>query len=161
MELPKYDGFSVLISIKDGVAGVKFGTFEGQEIPIEDLDARMKNYLTRYHDKVVELLVTIRQPYIQLFLCELNGDLVLTDAQVNASKMLGPGMIAEIFSKVITTPSVIKIEQISEEILDLMEKGSGNYSGDLLIKPSLFKTITRGKYSRPLYAAVRRHGKTG
>jgi len=84
--------------------------------------------------------------------------LFLVDVQVSLNKFVGPGMIQDIFGKLIRTQEVLKIEIIDERSLEYIERGTGSYEGDLLIKPSKFRMYhdPDANVFSPLYSEVRR-----
>ena len=86
-----------------------------------------------------------------------NG-LCLFDVQLSLNKHAGPGMIKDVFGKIFRTPDTLKMEIIDERALEYIQKGTGAYEGDLLIKPSRFRMYhdqEANTYS-PLYVEVRR-----
>jgi hypothetical protein len=64
-------------------------------------------------------------------------------------------MVRDLFSKVLNIQEVVKIVQLDEPTLAAIEAGTDEYAGPLILKCSMFKTITRGKDLLPLYAVVR------
>lgn len=101
-------------------------------------------------------IINIRQA--QFFLAVKDGQLTLVDMQLSLNKMAGPGFIHQLFGKAYRTQEIIKTEGMDDRSLEYVEKGTGSYEGDLIIKPSLFKTFspTADEQIVPLYAEVRR-----
>ena len=85
------------------------------------------------------------------------GDRTLTDVRLALNKFVGPGMLKDIFGKLVATPEVLKIEVVDDRAMQAMVQGGGSYEGDLLLKPSKFREmeLPDGTYT-PLYAQIRR-----
>ncbi len=80
----------------------------------------------------------------------------LVDIRLSLDKFSGPGMVRDLFSKVIPTQEVMKVEILDDQSLEAIKNGVGNYSGDLIIKASTFSTIIRDQELIPSYAIVQR-----
>lgn len=106
----------------------------------------------------IKIMQTIRVDQAQFFLAIDNGQLVLTDIQVSVNKLAGPGMIRDIFGNIYRTQEVLKIETLDDRAIEYLEKGTGNYGGDLVIKPSRFTTFSPGNDDdiAPLYIRITR-----
>jgi len=92
----------------------------------------------------------------QFFLALDQGQLTLVDIQTTIDKLAGPGMVRDIFGKIYRTQEIIKIEAIDDRAIEFIEKGTGNYEGNLIIKPSQFRTFSPNEASNivPLYTEI-------
>ena len=63
-------------------------------------------------------------------------------------------MVKDLFSKVLRVPETIDVAKLDGDILNAVRDGTGKYSGNLIIKPSAFRTTGDGL--TPLYAKVTR-----
>ncbi len=52
-------------------------------------------------------------------------------------------MVRDVFGRIVETPRIIKVEVLDDRVIEAIERGGGAYSDDLIIKPSVFKTIER------------------
>jgi hypothetical protein len=83
--------------------------------------------------------------------------LLLVDVQVSLNKMAGPGMLRDVFGKIYPTQEVLKIESLDDRAIEYIEKGTGNYEGELIIKPSKFSVFSPNtELLVPLYVEVKR-----
>ncbi len=107
----------------------------------------------------MEVMHRIKLLQAQFFLAiGPDGKLVLTDIQVSLNKLAGPGMVRDIFGKIYQTQEVIKVEPMDERALEYLQKGTGSYEGDLIIKPSKFTLFSPPDSDAlvPLYSQVKR-----
>lgn len=159
------DGISVLLyrqKDKDQVVTI-FGDWNGNNIDIVDKDNNNKSKICVdfAKDQLIKLLETMRIINIeqaQFFFGIDEGGLILCDVQISLNKMVGPGMIKDVFGKILRTQEVVKTEILDDRAMDAIMKGNGSYEGDLIIKPSRFRLnhISSDDSYSPLYAEVRR-----
>ncbi len=92
------------------------------------------------------------------FALDSENRLMLVDIQISLNKLTGPGMVRDLFGNVYRTQEVVKVENLDDRAVEYIGKGTGNYEGDLIIKPSKFTTFspTAEDAIVPLYAEVRR-----
>jgi len=156
-------GIGVLYYHQGDDVCVQFGDWNGNII---DLDSKSDPlvkliglYLHKYNISIYNLLHTIGLSQFQIF---LNTSLMLVELQYTVNNLAGPGMLQNLFSNIITTPEVLKIEIIDDRVIDVINAGTGSYTGDLIIKPSRFRqyqlpsgdgTTKAGKYT-PLQVQV-------
>jgi len=92
------------------------------------------------------------------FYFTVKDELMLVDMQVSLNKFVSPGMIKDVFGKIVKTQEIVKTEIIDSRAIEFINKGTGSYEGDLIIKPSRFRmhhNQTTGVYV-PLYVEVKR-----
>lgn len=143
---------------KDDVA-VMFGSWDGEKYDLRLQDARSIQALEFSASKLTMLIKTmnvIKLQQAQFFFAWDEEGPLLADIQMSLNKFAGPGMIRDVFSKVFRTPEVIKIEVLDERSIEHIEKGTGSYAGDLIIKPSKFSMFVHGTQTVPLYAEIKR-----
>lgn len=157
------DGLSVLIyrqKTQDQVVAL-FGDWNGNNIDIiqEGSDNKSKlctDFTKSDLVKILEMMRIINIEQAQFFFGIDEQGLVLCDVQISINKMVGPGMVKDVFGKIIRTQEVIKTEILDDRAMDAIIQGTGSYEGDLIIKPSRFRlnhTIEDQSYA-PLYAKV-------
>jgi hypothetical protein len=116
-----------------------------------------KHYLAKYSDKVLAVMKHIGLSRAELYFSIANNDLILTDIRTHINKFTGPGMVEDLFGKVVPTQrKVVSPLILDEETLDKINKGKRPFNQSMILKPSRFKTITRGKALLPMYALVKR-----
>ena len=147
----------------DVVVHIAFGNWRGSTIdlkkPSVNTEAAML-FADNYAKSFIEVMRLIKLHYAQYYFVVDTDGLMLTDVAVGPGpsnvKLCGPGMIRDIFGKLIRTQEVVLIEPIDDRSINAIVSGFGSYGGDLIIKPSKFKTVVRDKSVCPLYVEVRR-----
>lgn len=165
-------GISVLISKQKDVKGKKVdpdkdilvlcGDWRGNSLDLAD---RTSSPLTEHALKFVrndiglflQMMKTIRLEQAQFFLALSPDGLILVDMQVAVTKLVGPGMLRDIFGKVYRTQEVLKVEPFDARALEYIQKGTGNYEGNVIVKLSKFSLFSPTKdLSVPLYTGIER-----
>ncbi len=105
----------------------------------------------------LHLMHTIKLMQAQFFLA-VDDALTLVDIQTAANKLVGPGMIRDLFGKVYKTQEILKVEVMDDRALEYLDRGTGSYEGDLILKPSRFATFSPQAATQiiPLYAELKR-----
>lgn len=135
--------------------GVKLDLIDTKKSTIVDLAS---DFVTTEAIKFYEMMRLTQVDQAQFFFSIDDEGLCLLDVQLSLNKYAGPGMVNDVFGKIFRTPKILKMEIIDERALEYIQKGSGAYEGDLLIKPSRFRMYhdqEANAYS-PLYVEVRR-----
>lgn len=157
------EGLAVLIYRQpnnDQVA-VACGDWKGNPLDLaikSDVVKIATDFINKHLVDILTTMKLIKLDQAQLFIAHDGSEHVLVDMQLSANKMAGPGMIRDIFSKLIKTQEVVKIEVIDDKVLDAIKNGSGNYEGDLILKPAKFKLyhdMEANSYS-PMYVEIKR-----
>jgi hypothetical protein len=104
----------------------------------------------------IRTMQLIKLTQAQFFLAFGPTGLILTDIQISLNKFAGPGMVRDIFGKIFPVPEVIKVEGLDDRAIEYIERGTGSYEGDVIIKPSKFSLFSQDKKAVPLYAEMRR-----
>ena len=151
-------GLSVLINRQplDDQVVVLFGSWDG--ILIDDnheLWSISQDFLSKSLSKYVNIMKIIKLNQAQLFFSIQDG-LTLVDMQLSINKMAGPGMIKDIFGKIEKTQHVLRIETIDDRVLNAIRDNAGDYTGDLILKPSRFRPLEIKNTYKPLYVQVER-----
>lgn len=158
------EGISVLMyrqKTKDQVVTI-FGDWNGNNIDIVNDDDNRARLCAEFAKadlvKLLEMMRIINIEQAQYFFGIDEQGLVLCDVQISINKMVGPGMVRDVFGKILRTQDVIKTEVLDSRAMDAIMKGSGSYEGDLIIKPSRFRLNHKleDKIYVPLYAKVNR-----
>ena len=161
---PGDDGLSVLIyrQPENDQVVVICGDWHGTKLDLVDSDSPLADiaseFVTGQAIKFYEMMRLVGVDQAQFFFGQDDEGLLLYDVQLSLNKFAGPGMINDVFSKIFRTPTTLKIEAVDDRALEYIEKGTGSYEGDLLIKPSRFRMYhdqEKNTYS-PLYVEVRR-----
>lgn len=123
-------------------------------------DAKSNRLVTIAHDflgnELRVLLTTMRLIKIeqaQFFFAIDDEGLILADVQIALNKLAGPGLVKDIFGRVVRTQEVLKVEVVDERVVDCLSKGVGAYAGDLILKPSKFRLLNS---TTPLYVEIKR-----
>lgn len=156
-------GLSVLIyrqPAKDQVV-VICGDWFGNNIDMTDgseLANIANTFVSESVSKFIATMRLIKIDQVQLFFAIQDKELILVDIQTAMNKLTGPGMVRDVFGKITLTQEIIKIEVIDDRVMECIADGSGNYGGDLIIKPSRFRMYhnsLNNSYT-PMYVEVKR-----
>lgn len=152
-------GLAVLVARKVEDVYIRIGNWDGQLInPMESEAAT--NFVKNYSPKLISLMSSAKIPQAIYYLSVNGADVKLVDVRLSLNKFTGPGMLRDLFSKVIETQEVLKIDKLTPEAMIAIKNNEGSYSGDLIIKPSAFKTMTRQINGQPvmypMYGLVQR-----
>ena len=162
------DGLSVLIyriPSNDDVY-IVCGDWRGNKI---DLVANENNdtpllyepaigFLENHAVEFLNMMRLVKIEQAQYYFAVHNGELVLVDMRLSLNKFAGPGMIRDIFGKLINVQDSIKTEIVDARAIEAIEKGVGSYEGDLIFKPSKFKMFHHQDNNSftPLYVEIKR-----
>ena len=152
-------GLAVLAYRKDENIYWRFGDFNGKLIDPTS-NKFVTAFMNGYSSKLVELMKTAGIPQAQFYVAaERGGHLRLVDMRTSLNKFAGPGMLRDLCGKIMDTQEVIKTIQLTPDVLEAIQAGTGNYTGGIILKTSTFKTITKGVAPKlnmyPMYARVR------
>jgi len=151
-------GISCLISRHAGGVRILMGDWNGRTINLADgkdsLSLIAKNFL--YNQAKYLLAITKAAGIGQaLFYFALDtGTPMLVDIRTSLNKFLGPGMIRDVFGKRFDTQQIIKIDIMSEQLLEQIKNGSGDYGCGVILKPSRSRSIERDGKLIPLYVEI-------
>ena len=115
------------------------------------------DFLENYAASFLHTMQLIKIEQAQFYFAT-EGELTLVDMQLSLNKFAGPGMIKDIFGKIMRTQEIIKTEIIDDRAIEFINKGTGSYEGNLIMKPSRFRVYhnqVTGVYT-PLYVEVKR-----
>lgn len=148
-EKPQMNGIALLIQAQPRTKEVAFraGTWDGKLAPQSEIQ-KIAEFIGIFGAKLAQIMALVKVEQAMFY---ISADEKLVDVRTSINKWLGPGMVENIFSKVISTPKTIEITSITSELYDAIMADTGKYSGNLLIKPS------RPRYEENLvYATVTR-----
>lgn len=154
------DGLSVVAARVKTDKGMqinwKFGDWDGNEINVLGTDHSadwVQKFLSDHSSKILSMMQSIHLYHAQFYFSIVNDDLCLVDIRTALNKFTGPGMVQDIFGKIVPTQTIIdKPVLFDEETLEKVATASKPYDCKVIIKPSLFKTIVRNKAMMPMYA---------
>jgi hypothetical protein len=157
------DGLAVTIKrdpAKDDV-WVIVSDWDGNNIPLNDakhpLQGMAMGFVRSDSPKFIEVMRLLKIPQAIFYLsANKDGEFTLVDVRTSLNKFCGPGMVKELFSKVVNTQEILSTTYLTPEVMSGIQNNVGSYQGDLILKTSAFKTIQRGKEMLPLYARVKR-----
>ena len=156
------ESIAVVITINGDDICVRIGDWKGNIDPMTSADAKL--FVNNYMTNMIKLLATMKLSKVLLYFAKDDGGLFLVDVRTDLNKFTGPGMIRDVFSGIVRTQEVTKIVQYDDKVRAAIKKGKGAYSGNLIIKSSVFGTFIKdtpkGKVVYPTYGhVVRSSGK--
>ncbi len=138
------DGISVLIAFNEETQQfvVRAGDWQGSVFDIHKSEDPLAKICQAFMQKDVHKFMRTMQlmsfKQAQYYFAVNDTGLALVDIQLSMNKFASPGMIRDIFGKIYPTQEVRKVEIIDERAIEALEKGTGTYEGDIILKPSAF-----------------------
>lgn len=159
------DGLSVLIyrqREKDQVVAL-CGDWMGNNIDIVNNDDKLATIGLQFVQKELTIfletmrLIDIDQAQF-FFAIDPDDQLILVDIQVAYNKFASPGMVRDFFGKIYRTQEIVKHEVIDERAVQAIQKGTGSYEGDIILKPTRFRMHHEAEDNsfQPMYVEVKR-----
>jgi len=151
-------GVSLLIC-RDG-ENVQFlvGDWNGNAIPLDDPKDPLWEVAHACLNSVAimayQVLKHIKVEQAILYFVISGEKFILTDVRISLNKFVGPGMLQDVFGKVLETQRVICIETLNDAIMDSILVGRDRFSPSIILKPSRFRFATLGDDPIPLYVEV-------
>lgn len=142
---------------------MRFGDWDGNKIDPSNPTGRggelVLEFMRSHAPNFIGLMAAAKIKQALFYLSDNDG-LQLVDMRTALDKMVGPGMLRDLLSQVVKTQTVINVTGLTPETLEIIKKGEKDLACDLIIKPSVFKTITRGDKPNmvmyPMYGTVSR-----
>ncbi len=136
---------SILISRQKGKVGVVMAGTDAKQVDPGSLPEG-EQLLVEFFPKLCNLLAAIHLDQAQFYFG--GPELTLTDVRVSANKFAGPGMLTDVFGRVVPTPTQLVVETIDERAAAAITAGSGTYAGNLSIRPSRNRVDETGRLMR-------------
>jgi len=138
---PYKPGIAVVVKIDGDEQGTAFGDWNGvsigPSIPIWPVAAK---FLADYNIAVGQLARQIKIQQFELFIAE-DGRLI--DVQLEINRFVGPGMLRDLFNKIMPTQVITEIAVVDESKIKVLKS--------CVLKPSRIKMSSR---NAPLYACI-------
>ena len=134
---PYSPGITVIIKLDGEQSGTAFGDWNGT--PLNDT-SRINEFLSKYNIPIMRLFRHINISQAGLFIAE---DSRLVDMQLSLNKFVGPGMLRDLFSKIMPIQDIIEIATI--------DKAKISSLNDVILKPSRFRLMPD---NTPQYACI-------
>lgn len=153
------EGLSVLIYRRpsDDSVIVVCGDWAGNAIDLiikSPLSIAANEFISEQLPIFIKTMNIIKLEQCQLFLT--TDPLMLVDIQVAIDKLASPGMVRDLFGKIIATQEILKVEQLTDNSVAAILAGTGSYANDIIIKPSKFRLENFNNSYIPFYVEVRR-----
>jgi hypothetical protein len=152
-------GISCLITNDDkGNVAVSMGDWDGHTIDLantkDSLSLIAIDFLQRHgkHFLSISNAAGVKQA-IYYFALD-TGVPVLVDIRLSLNKFLGPGMIRDVFGKTFDTQQILKVDAMTEKLLEQIRNGVGCFSHGVIIKPSRSRTVELNGKIAPLYVGI-------
>jgi hypothetical protein len=140
------DGISVLVLRDEGRVALRVADFQSNLIDVSKEDhpnyTHISRLLTDDVKKAITVMRAIKLDQAQFFWA-ITDRPILVDLQVAINKFAGPGMLKELFGKVIQCQTILKIDHYK------------NQKAKSIIKPSSFKMMVRNDDAVPMYGRIR------
>lgn len=155
------DGLALMVirdKSKDEVR-VQLGDWKGNIVDLDDkkhaLAEICRSFLDEYGKKMVYML-RLADIERAIFYITINTDrkFKLADVRISYNKFIGPGMLRDVFGKMIEVPKTLEICNLNDDVLDAIKDGSGSLGGSLILKPSRFRTVDWNGAINPMYVEI-------
>ena len=151
-------GISCLIAHNDDNVMVAVGDWNGRTIDLADQRDQLYLVAVDFLHTQAKLLVDISnaagvKQAIYYFALD-TGKPVLVDIRLSLNKFVGPGMIRDVFGKTFDTQEILKIDVVTEQLLEQIRNGSGFFDHGAIIKPSRSRLIEVGNQLVPVYVGM-------
>lgn len=148
-------GLAVLIVRQKEDVFMRIGDWDGKVINPSESEIAT-TFVKKYSPKFINLMSSAHIPQAIFYLSVNGTNMCLTDIRLSANKFSGPGMVRDLFAKIVETQETIKIDNLTPEVMTAIKNNEGSYTGDFIIKSSAFKTVNRGTTVYPMYGLVQR-----
>jgi len=151
------DGLAIMVKRSDDQVYLTIGDWDGNNIDLtkeHPLEPAVLEFMEKYSSQFVTMLSILKIPQVMAYFSVSDYEMKLVDLRLSLNKFCGPGMLHDLFGKIVPIQEVVKTETITDDVAKAIKKGKGSYKGDLILKCSAFKTVTRGKNLLPLYAKI-------
>jgi len=113
----------------------------------------VKDELVNY----VRLMNIIKIEQAQYHFSIVDDSLTLVDVRTSLNKCVSPGLIEDVFGKLVNTLKTKNTVILNPSVIDAIIQGQGSYEGNLLIRPSRFRLNDDDPINfAPLYVEIRR-----
>jgi hypothetical protein len=151
-------GISCLISRNEGNIAVSMGDWNGQTIDLSNTKDSLSLIAIDFLQHQAKRLMAISHAAgvnqaIYYFALD-TGIPVLVDIRTSLNKFLGPGMVRDVFGKTFDTQQVLKIDVMSEQLLEQIKNGVGSFSDGVILKPSRSRFMEVKEQIIPLYVGI-------
>jgi hypothetical protein len=158
---PSDSWFSLLISrdLKNQDVFIQAGDINGSVVDIHNdgpLSETIIKYIQENSVSLVSLMKYVNIPMAQYYFSIEEGAVVLQDFQTAINKYASPGMVRDLFSAIVRTSNIRAIEPMTRSIIDSINLNQGTYTGNILIKPSVFRIYDSDQDNRPFYVGIKR-----
>ena len=134
------EGIAIVIFTTAGKFFVKAGTFGGKLLDVAKLKKGSTESIifATIVPKIIPIMRYVRIPQAEYYF----SDGKLVDVRLSESKFIGPGMLKDIFNKMVPTQEILKIAQVTDtEIV----------GASAILKPSTYKVMEVEDKVAPLY----------
>lgn len=153
-------GLALMIKRNGEDVAMTIGDWDGNLVPLDDsahpLFVKATACLNSTAIMAYQVLKHIKLDQAILYFADLGDRFVLVDVRMSLNKFVGPGMLQDVFGKVIETQKVICVETLGDTIMDSIVAGRDQFAPSLMLKPSRFRFATLGSDPIPLYVEVLR-----
>ena len=136
-------GYSLYIGFRDEYMFMRLADLKSNKL---ELNNDNNKFVLKYSDKLFNIMKVSGIREACYYFSGVNNP-ILVDVMISANKFIGPGMLRDVYSKVIPTQKISEIAMLSVDNFN-------NFSGKI-VKPSRFKYVIEEKYFRPLYGIIK------
>ena len=139
---------------------IKLGSEDNTLLKIGDWNGNLTNsppkeLLENTIWALIKVMHCVKINQAQFFFTKQDDNFFLVDVQLSQNKFASPGMVAEVFGKVVPVQQTLTMAVLDKLAVAAIENNSGSYAGNIILKPARHRPyeIARGVWA-PLYAEV-------
>jgi len=153
-------GLALLIQRTGTNVAMSIGDWDGNVIAPDDakhpMHIKVNACLNSVAIMAYQVLKHIVVDQAIFYFATINDRFVLVDVRLSLNKFIGPGMLQDVFGKVLETQKIICVEILNSTIMDSIMVGRDQFAPSVILKPSRFRFATVGTDPVPLYVEVLR-----
>jgi hypothetical protein len=152
------NGIAIMIH-RDNNINVVTGDWAGNIIDLSDasnLCSVAREYLDKHLSTLCKIITAIKIRQCIFYVAFCSDVPKLVDLRLSLNKFSSPGMLRDVFGKVVETQKVIDIQVLDDPTYNAVLSGTKLFSGDIILKPNRFRTAMAHDIPLPLYLEIKR-----
>lgn len=140
-----FEGSNLYIGFREGSVLIRLSDFKSNDVDMASCSGKHRDVLDKA-PVMVEFMKASRIIEASFYFSHAKKDVILVDMMLSANKFAGPGMLRDLFGKIMPTQTVLDIQPLKTDIVS-SNKGK-------LVKPSRFRYVLEGNHPRPQYGVL-------
>lgn len=138
------EGYNLYIGFRKNNILIRIADFDSNVIDLKNNEDQNVKEILKFTESLSRIMQLIRIQDASFYF-EKN-ELKLIDVMISINKFVGPGMLIDLFGKILPIQKTIEIKMLDEEVIN-------EYKGNI-VKPSRYRHIIYNQIARPLYGIL-------